>query len=153
MYAKVPKHLESPVVKELRGIRRRSAVKAFPLAILVVSGLVALVFFLKGHIVIEAARRVARLNIFDRQIVVGGLVLSAALGVVVAGLYVWQKCHECRYEECLYCSKCNAVDKYDSGTCRICQTELTERGAWFYTTDKEEEKAIERWGLQVCREC
>ncbi len=45
MYVRVPEHLQTPLLKELQQIRRRFALKAFPLAVLFVSGLVALVFF------------------------------------------------------------------------------------------------------------
>src|SRR4051812_2079258 len=125
MYVRVPAHLQAPLLKELQQIRRRGALKAFPLAVLFMSVLAAVVFFVKGHLVIEAARRVLHLELSDREIIVGGLILSAVLGVVAAGFYVWQNCRECRFEECLYCSKCNAVDKYDDGWCPICRTELT----------------------------
>ena len=152
MYVRVPEHLQPPLLKELQQNRRRYALKAFPLAVLFISGLAALVFFVKGQLVIEEVRRLFHLDWSERQIVVGGLVLSVVVGVVLAGLFVWQKCKECQFEESLYCSKCNAVDKYDSGACPICQSELTERVACFSTTDKEEEKTLERWGLQACKE-
>jgi hypothetical protein len=152
MYVQVPDHLKVPLLRELRQIRRRNAAKAFPLAVLFVAGLSALVLFVKGHLVIEVFRRVVDLNLSDRQIVIGLLAVSLCAGVIVGVLYAWQICRECRCEDCLYCFQCNAVDKYDSGSCPVCNKLLNERLACFYTTDKQEQKALERWGLPACRD-
>lgn len=152
MYAKVPEDLKDPLLKELRQLRLKSAFKHYPALVLIFSTVAALLVFVKGHAIIRLFEEHIQFGISDGKLIV------IALGVIViitAGFLVFflrQEYRDCECQECLYCPKCNAVDKYDDGCCPICQVPLTEKASFFFTTYKDEQEIIERWGLQPSRE-
>jgi uncharacterized paraquat-inducible protein A len=151
MYAKVPEHLKDPLLRELRRLRLRSAFKHFPALVLICSSITALVIFAKGHAIIEMLRDYIPLNVPDATLAIIALGVIVAVTAAFLVFFLRQQYHECEYQECLFCPKCEAVDRYDSGCCPICQTPLTERASFYFTTYKDEQKIIERWGLQPSR--
>ena len=152
MYAKVPSHLKEPLLTELRQLRLRSSLKHYPTVVLVFSLIAALFIFVKGHAFIEMFRDQIPATISDRTLITITLVVIVTLTAVVIAYFLRQEYRDCDCQECLYCPKCDAVDKYDSGRCPVCQAPLTERASFYFTTYKDEQKIIERWGLQPAKE-
>jgi hypothetical protein len=152
MYAKVPGHLREPLLKELRQLRLWSIIKYYPAVVLIFSAITALVVFIIGHALLRLIRDVIPSQQSDARLI--AIALSAIL-LITAGVLAYflrMEYKECDCQECLYCPECDAVDKYDSGKCPICQTSLVEKESFYYTTYKDEQKVIERWGLQASRE-
>src|SRR5262249_20069766 len=56
MYAKVPGHLKEPLLRELRHLRLRSALKHYPVLVLIFSSVAALALFLKEHAIVRLIR-------------------------------------------------------------------------------------------------
>jgi hypothetical protein len=152
MYVNVSSDIKDPLLKELRQLRLRSAIKYFPALVLIFSAVVALVVVVKGHPIISLFRDIIPSTISDTQLIVIALV---AIVVITTGAMIYflrQEYRDCDFQECLYCPNCNAVDKYDAGTCPICEVNLKEKALFYYTTYKDEKKVLERWGLQPCKE-
>ena len=152
MYAKVPNDLKEPLLKELRRLRLRSAFKHFPAVVLIFSAIAALFVFIKGYAIIGMFRDMIPPTISDRVLMATILGLIVAVTAVVMVCFMRQEYRSCDCQECLYCPKCDAVDKYDSGSCPVCQAPLTEKASFYFTTYKDEQKIIERWGLQPSKE-
>ncbi len=152
MYAKIPPHLKEPLLRELRHLRLRSALKYYPALLLIFSGIAGLVIFVKGHALIRLIRDFVPAGFSD------DLLITIAFAVIVlttaaALIYFLRRDYEeCECQECLYCPKCDAVDKYDTGECPICHTPLNEKESFYFTTYKDEQKIVERWGLHAARE-
>ena len=152
MYAKVPSHLKEPLLKELRSLRLRSALKHFPALVLIFSAIVALFVIVKGHAIIQIFRDYIPSSTSNGRLIEITLVLIVAVTAAIMVYFLRLEYRECDCQKCLYCPKCNAVDKYDSGLCPICQSPLTERADFYFTTYKDEQKIIEQWGLQPTQE-
>jgi hypothetical protein len=152
MYAKVPNHLREPLLKELRQQRLRSAFKYYPALVLIFSSIAALAVFVEGHAIVWLIRGIVPSTASD------GLLISIALAMIfltTAGALIFflkKEYKECDCQECLYCPQCDAVDKYDSGECPICHRRLQGKDSFYFTTYKDEQKIIERWGLRAARE-
>ena len=133
-------------------MRLRSAVKHFPTLVLIFSGLAALALFAKGHAIIKVLQDYIPLRVSEGTLTASALGVIVIVTAAVLVIFLRQECRECECQDCLYCPKCDAVDKYDSGCCPVCQTLLTERASFYFTTYKDEQEIIERWGLRPCRE-
>ncbi len=152
MYAKVPSDVREPLLKELRQLRLRSAFKHYPALVLIFSSIAALALFVREHLIVRLIRDLLPANVSDRMlasIILAPIVLTTAAALVY---FLWKEYKECDCQECLYCRECDAVDKYDDGECPICHAPLQEKQSFYFTTYKDEQKIIQRWGLQACRE-
>ena len=147
MYAKVPSHLKEPLLKELRQLRLRSAFGNFPGLLIICSAIVALFVFIKGHAIIDLFRDMIPSGVSDAKLITVGLILIGISTAFVLLLLLRHDYRECDYQECVYCVQCDAVDRFDAGVCPIRHTRLFEKASFFYTTYKDEQKVIERWGL------
>jgi hypothetical protein len=150
MYAKVPPHLKEPLLKELKQLRFKSAVKYYPVLVLVFASIAALFAYVKGHAIFGLLEDYIPLS--EPNLIVVGLIAIVVLTAGALAYFLWQECRECACLEYLYCSKCDAVDSNDSGCCPVCQAPLTNKEPFYFTKYKDEEKIIERWGLQPSRE-
>ncbi|HEU5125050.1 MAG TPA: hypothetical protein VFW05_13425 [Verrucomicrobiae bacterium] len=152
MYAKVPPELKAPLLKELRQLRLRSTVRHFPALLLIFSLIITLLMIVKGHAVLEMFRDYLRMDLSDGKLIVVMLLLITSMTATVLVYFLRQDYRDCDCQECLYCADCNAVDKFDSGYCPVCRTPLTEKESFYFTTAKDEQKVLERWGLQASRD-
>ena len=152
MYAKVPGDLKEPLLRELRQLRLRSAFKHFPAVVLIFSAIPALFVFIKGHAILEMFRDEIPSTMSDGTLIAVVLGLIVTVTAVVIAYFLRLEYRDCDCQECLYCAKCDAVDKYDSGCCPVCQAPLTEKASFYFTTYIDEQKINERWGLQPTRE-
>lgn len=152
MYVQIPEHLREPILKEIKQLRFRSSLKYFPALVLTFSALAALVILLKFHWLAKLLRDTIPLQVSDATlffITIGVIVLitTAVILIVLRQIY-----RDCECQDCFFCKKCDAVDKYDSGSCPICGTPLTEKVSLFYTSYEDEQKILEKWGLSACKE-
>ncbi len=152
MYAKVPNELKEILIKEVKRVRRKSSLMVFPIGVLIFSSIAALALFGKFHFVIDELRDSLRGKVSDKMFWVGivGVIVFGVSAVLI--LILRQMYKECRCEDYLYCQKCNAVDSDETGYCPVCTSALAEKAAFIYTTDKNEQKVIKRFGLEACVE-
>ncbi len=151
MYARIPSHLKEPLLKEMRQLRLRSAFRHFPALVLIFSAIVAFVIIVKGQAIIRILRDYLPASVSDATIVIVSLVMITVITAAVLAYFLTQEYKECDYQECLYCPKCDAVDNFDNGHCPICGTPLNEKDCFYFTTYKDEQKILEKWGLQPCK--
>ena len=152
MYAKIPEHLKTPLLQELRRTRLKSASKMFPIVVVFLAALLAFVLWIKGALILRLLNDFFEVAISNRTMLALAAGLVVLIAMIFAAFFSWQQYRECVYQLYLYCSDCDAVDKYDDGHCPICDRSLSERADFFYTTDKEEKKILERWDLRACKE-
>jgi hypothetical protein len=152
MYVKVPEHLKTPILAELKQLKLRSSLKYFPVLVLIFSAIVALIVLVKGFGLLRMLIEYANLDISNTKFIIISLSVIVCGTTAVLAFFLWQGYRDCDCQECLYCSRCDAVDKYDDGVCPVCKQGLTEKASFFFTTAKDEQKIIERWGLHRCRD-
>src|SRR5262245_53402473 len=119
MYAKVPSHLKEPLLKELRQLRLRSAFKHYPALVLIFSAIAALFVFIKGHAIIEMFRDEIPPSMSDGRLIAITLAVIVIVTAAVMVYFLRLEYRDCDCQECLYCPKCDVVDKYDSGCCAV----------------------------------
>jgi hypothetical protein len=151
MYFRVPADLQEPLLKELRQSRLKSAFKSYPLLVIIFSALVALFIFVEGHPFIHLLEKYIPSGISDERLIALTLGVIVAVTATALVFFLRQQYRDCKCQECLCCARCNAVDRFDDGNCPVCRAALTEKADFFFTTDKDEKKIIERWGLQPSR--
>lgn len=151
MYAKVPSDLKEPLLKEMRQLRIRSAFKHFPALVLIFSAIAALVIMVKGQAIIRIFRDYVPSSVSDTTLIIASLVVVTVIAAAVLAYFLSQEYKECDYQECLYCAKCDAVDNFDSGHCPICGAQLNERAWVYFTGYRDEQRILEKWGLQPCK--
>ncbi len=152
MYVRVPEHLKEPLLRELRQLRLRSSFKHYPTLVLIFSCIAALFVFLKGHPIVHMFRDIIPTAVSDARLITLVLLAIVLTTAAIMVYFLRQVYKECECQECLYCPKCDAVDKYDSGICPICQAPLVNKDSFYFTTYKDEQKIIQKWGLHPSRE-
>ena len=152
MYARVPDTLKEPLLKQLRHLRLWIVCKNFPAVLLIFSAFAVLLVFVEGHAVLKMLRDFLPTALSDGKLIGIALGLIVTVTAAVMMYFLRQEYRDCDFEECLYCTKCDAVDKYDSGSCPVCQPPLREKAFFFFTTYKSEQKLLARWGLLPSRE-
>ena len=150
-YFQVPEELQAVLVRDLRRVRRRSAVLLFPVALVLVTGLVLLALFWKGHVLVHWARQLAGPDVTDGQMWLALTVFSAVVAAVVLVLTMWSMYRERPAEQHLFCKTCPAVDSDDEGVCPVCQRPLSERGHFIYTQYDDERQLLARRGYEGWR--
>lgn len=152
MYAKVPGHLKDPLLRELRHLRLRSAFKHYPALVVIFSSVGALAVFVKEHAIVRLIRDIIPSAVSDGTLVSLTIAVIVLATAAVLIYFLRQQYKECDCQECLYCPECDAVDKYDSGECPICHRPLHQKEPFYYTSYKDEQKIIQKWGLLASRE-
>ncbi len=151
MYAKIPEAIREPLLKELKAVRLRSAIRNYPAVVLIFSALATLIVVVKGHALIELLRDIIPSEFSDGMLMTAGLAIIVAATTAVLWIFLRQEYRDCAYQECLYCRKCDGIDRYDYGSCPICEAPLVQKETFFYTTYKDEQKVLKRWGLEASR--
>ena len=152
MYARIPEDLKQPLLTELRSLKLRSSVKHFPALLIIFSAIAGLAVFVKGYAILRLLQDYLPTEISPTTLALVVLGLTVIFTAAVLVYFLRQAYKDCSYQDCLYCSTCDAVDRYDTGHCPICQTPLTQTASFFFTTAKDEIKILERWGLHACKD-
>lgn len=147
MYARIPDDLREPLIKELKQMRVRTAIKYYPLLVIIFSAMVVSVSFVKGHAFIHLLQNYLPRGISDSGFLTG--IIIVIILITSGGLiyFLRQDYADCRCDEYLYCQNCDAVDNFESGCCPVCAATLKEKASFIFTTYKNEQEVIERWGL------
>jgi hypothetical protein len=133
-------------------LRLRTSLQHYPAVVLIFSVVAALVFLVKGHAILLLIRNIVPSSVSDAKLISVAIVVIVLTTGAVLAYFLRQQYKECDCQECLYCQQCDAVDKYDSGTCPVCLSPLTNKESFYYTSFKDEQKVLERWGLRPTRE-
>ena len=151
MYVRVPEQMRDALVREIKRSRLRSYLLWFPLLLLIFVAVAAGFVFVRGHLETRVIQRIldGLLPEHILQRLLWGTVLVGASAALF--LLLWQMYRECRIEEYLFCEGCKAVDTDETGRCPICQRELSESAGFLYTSHSNEEKLLQRRGLQAYR--
>jgi hypothetical protein len=152
MYVRVPRDLKDPLIKEIRQLRVRSYIKYYPIVVILFAAVALLFVFERGHPLYVLFRRYIPLEMSDTVIAVLTSLVVFVLTAMAIVYFMRKDYLDCDCQECLYCRKCDAVDKFDSGSCSVCGEPLTEKALFYFTTSKDEQKIIERWGLQPSKQ-
>jgi len=152
LYARIPEDLKQPLLTELRSLKLRSSLKHFPALLGIFSAIAVFAVFVKGHAILRLFQDYLPPEISTTTLMLVVFGLTVIVTAVVLVYFLRQGYRECACQDCLYCSKCDAVDRYDTGHCPICQTPLNQTASFFFTTSKDEIKILERWGLHACRD-
>jgi hypothetical protein len=79
MYVKVPEHLKTPLLAELRQLKLRSSVKYFPVLVLIFSAIVILIVLVKGFGLLRMLSEYTNLDISNTTFII------VSLSVIVCG--------------------------------------------------------------------
>jgi hypothetical protein len=149
----VTSDIQAPLLHEMRAARRAELLKSFPLVVLIFSALFALAAFTRGFHFVQLIGVWFGLDWSDRAFWTAFIAVVVLFTTALMAYFCWKDYRSCQYQECLYCAKCHAVDKYDDGACPICQAPLASRETVFYTTNKSECTILrDRWKLPPCQE-
>lgn len=151
MYVRVPEELKQPLLADLRRYRLRSALLYFPVLVLIFSAIALLVVIAKGHALMELLRDEISPNVADSSLLFWVAVATILLTIIALVFFLWQHNRDCDYQDCPYCAKCDALDPFDNGHCPVCSSTLSASASFYFTTDKDEIKILDRWGLKPSR--
>jgi hypothetical protein len=151
LYARIPDDIREPLLAELKGLKLRSLIKHFPAVLVIFSAIAAFAVMVKGHLILKLFEEYLppQLSTTTFTLIVLGVTVLITASVLVH--FFRQNYSECAFQECAYCSKCDAVDNFDTGHCPVCQDPPTQTASFYFTTAKDEIKILERWGCHACK--
>lgn len=133
MYARIAPDLKAPLERKIRKLRITSALKHYPIGVVIFSACAVLFLFTKGHGLTSLVIKVLENRFTEREVITGmGVLITAAVSTGL--IYVIRGMIQAPvFEEHFFCGPCNAVDKDDDAICPFCNQALKTKETFFFT--------------------
>jgi hypothetical protein len=152
MYARFEPHLRQTLERRVRRIRITSALKYYPIGVVIFTFCAVFFLFLKAHSLLRLVINAFDGSFTEKEVIVG-IVISVTVAVSVVLIFILRGIiQRSIFEERYFCGPCNAIDKDDEGTCPFCNQPLKNKATFFFTLYEDEIQLTESFGLRPANE-
>ena len=137
---------------KVRRIRIGSAIKHYPIAVVIFSACGVLYLLTKGHGIVRLIVEALDSRFTEHQ-VIAGIAVAVTFAVSAFLIYVLRGMIQAPvFEEHYFCGPCNAVDKDDDAICPLCHQALKSKATFFFTLYDDEIQLADAFGLTPSNE-
>lgn len=152
MYARLTPDLQQPLERKVRSLRITSALKHYPIVVVLFGACAVLFVFTKAHGLVRLLTDALDGHFTEREVITG-IVFSVTVAIAAALIVLLRGMIQAPvFEQHYFCGPCNAVDKDDDGICPFCNQPLKNKETFFFTLYDDEIQLADSFGLTPANE-